>query len=121
VIVLYGVAVEQGLVFRGIARPIIPVVYVKKIEIPSCLKPLGLGATLGLVLFDEVESELSEDGEIRRRVLWADSAVVFSIGRIRDTMQFIFDAPMTADRLRHLLSGGLLATVDVVSPFFAGL
>ena len=88
---------------------------------PSCDQSFRSDALLfaTVFLFDEVEGDVSERGHIGRRMIFADTAFVFSKRHIENPMDFIFNSPVTAYSVSYLLGIGWQAA-DEIAAFYRG-
>ena len=85
--------------------------------VPGGFEALSLDPSFGrFVLFEQVEGDAIEDGEVLRGVSGAFAVEVFTEAHIEHPMQFVFDAPVLADH--RVQPGGIgPETGDVVTDF----
>ncbi len=55
----------------------------------------------GFLLFEQIESDMAQDGEVFGRLVFAYPAVVFIKGHIQNPMEFVFDRPMFAHHMEY--------------------
>ena len=66
--------------------------------VPAGFEALGLDAeAFGLLVAQEVERKMTEDGKVRGGVAGPDAAVVLVEGHVQRPMKLVFDAPVAAD------------------------
>ena len=67
-------------------------------------------------MLEQINRQVAQDGQVGRRMIFADAATVFVEGDIQDPMQAIFDAPMLAGGLENAL-GIRFQTGDEITGF----
>ena len=55
----------------------------------------------GFLLFEQVESNMAQDGQVFGSLIFADTTVIFIQSHIQHPMQFIFDGPVFANDLQN--------------------
>ena len=82
---------------------------------PAGLMVFDVQARLGgLFLFEQIQGDAPQDGEVLGLVAYADAAIVFVEGHIDHPATAVFDRPMGSD-LTVELGGTQLKTADVVA------
>jgi hypothetical protein len=62
------------------------------ILLPASLELFGMDTAFGcFLLFEQIESDVAQDSQVFRSLIFANTATVFSQSDIQDPVQFVFD------------------------------
>ena len=91
----------------------------KVIGAPASLKSLDVEAGFGgLFMFDQIQCDASQDGEVLGAVADANAAIVFGEGHVHHLVTAVLDRPVGSD-LAVEFGGFKLEAADVVAPLGA--
>ena len=70
--------------------------------IPGSAEAFGAHTALGRLVAQEIEGEVSQDGEVLSGMARPHTAVVFAEGDVQDPVQLVLNAPMAACGVQYL-------------------
>ena len=71
---------------------------------PSSFETFSFDPTLGRVfLTEEIEGYMSQNGEVLSGMAGSNAAIILPKSNIQDPMHFVFNLPVTSDRLTERL------------------
>ena len=78
------------------------------VKVPGTFKPFGMDTHFsGLLLAQQVQDDMSDNGHVGRTIAFAILMTVFSKSNIQHPVELVFNAPMMADVAQKLLGIGL--------------
>ena len=91
------------------------------IIVPSSLQAPGTDITFGgLLILEQIQNDVAQDGQVFSGVILANSALIFPKGNVLNPMHLIFDFPMTAFGLQNRFRFGRQTGNEITGLHFDG-